>query len=170
MQHKLLDMPCFSDNRGRFVKTFNDTAFQDQGINFRLKESYFSVSAKDVIRGMHFHLPPHDHDKVVFCPYGAILDVIVDLRSASPEYGKTYSQVLSAENNRAFFIPRGFAHGFKSLEEGSVTYYLVSGEYVASADEGIAFDSIGFDWACENPVLSDRDRNFLPFAAFRSPF
>jgi dTDP-4-dehydrorhamnose 3,5-epimerase-like enzyme len=76
---KLITLPAFSDERGLFVKTFHDTTLQQAGIHFDLKESYFSVSRKDVIRGMHFQLPPHQHSKVVFCPKGAILDVIVDL-------------------------------------------------------------------------------------------
>lgn len=170
MQPLLLDMPCFSDLRGQFVKTFNDTAFKERGIDFVTRESYFSVSAKDVIRGMHFHVPPHEHDKIVFCPHGAILDVLVDLRKGEGSYGQVYSALLSAANHKAFFIPRGFAHGFRSLEEQSVTYYLVSGEYVAAADGGIAYDSIGFDWACTLPVISDRDRQFPSLADFDSPF
>lgn len=170
MQPLLLDMPCFSDARGKFVKTFNDTTFKERGIEFTTKESYFSVSAADVIRGMHFHVPPHDHAKIVFCPYGAILDVLVDLRKESDTYGQLHSAVLSAANHRAFFVPSGFAHGFRSLEDQSVTYYLVSGEYVAAADGGIAFDSIGFDWDCARPILSGRDTQFPALRDFKSPF
>lgn len=170
MQPVLIDMPCFADVRGQFVKTFNDTTFRERGIAFDLKESYFSVSAKEVIRGMHFHLPPHDHDKIVFCPYGSILDVLIDLRKEFGSYGKIHSAILSAENHRAFFIPKGFAHGFRSLEEQSVTYYLVSGEYVSSADAGIAYDSIGFDWECPHPITSGRDQQFPTLSEFVSPF
>lgn len=170
MQPQLIPMPCFADNRGKFVKTFNDTLFREMGINFMTKESYFSVSAADVIRGMHFHLPPHDHEKIVFCPSGAIMDVLVDLRKGEGSYGKIHSAVLSASNHLAFYIPKGFAHGFRSLEPGSVTYYLVSGEYVAAADAGIAYDSIAFEWDCPQPVLSERDRQFQRLTEFNSPF
>ena len=82
----VIDLAAFFDVRGSFVKTFNDTLFQSLGIPFTLKESYFSVSAKDVIRGMHFQLPPHQHAKIVYCPFGAILDVALDLRLQSPTY------------------------------------------------------------------------------------
>src|ERR1700744_2488279 len=119
----LITLPAPTDNRGTFIKTFHDTTLQNAGINFKLKESYFSLSKKDVIRGMHFQTPPHHHSKIVFCPYGAILDVIVDLRRNSPTYGLHYAHELSAENCQAFYIPEGFAHGFKALTEDAMTYY-----------------------------------------------
>ena len=169
-QAKVLDLPAFPDNRGLFVKTFHDTTLQQQGIEFQLKESYFSVSAKDVIRGMHFQTPPHQHAKIVFCPYGAILDVIVDLRKGSETYGRWQAQELSAENHKAFYIPEGFAHGFKSLTEGAITYYLVSSEYSKDHDTGILYNSIGFDWDVKDPVISARDLSFAGVADFNSPF
>jgi len=166
----ILDLPAFADLRGSFVKTFNDSLFQSWGIHFELKESYYSISNQDVIRGMHFQHPPHQHAKIVFCPIGSILDVAVDLRKASPNYGHCYAQILSAENNKAFYIPEGFAHGFKSLTNGAMTYYLVSSEYHPASDSGIAYDSISFDWDCPKPILSDRDKNFARFVDFQSPF
>lgn len=167
---KVLDIPFFEDQRGAFGKVFNDAAFRKNGIEFVVKESYFSVSQKDVIRGMHFHLPPYQHAKIVFCPFGAILDVVVDLRASSPDYGRCFSGILSAENHKSFYIPEGFAHGFKSLSDGSITAYLVSGEYEAASDTGIAFDSIGFDWACTQPSLSERDQHFPALRDFKTPF
>lgn len=166
----LIDMPSFFDARGSFVKTFHDTMLQGSGINFGLKESYFSISNKDVIRGMHFQLPPHQHAKIVFCPQGAILDVIVDLRKGSATHGQHYAQELSAENHKAYYIPEGFAHGFKSLTDNAITYYLVSSEYHQASDTGIRYDSIGFDWQLSQPVISDRDLSFATLAAFDSPF
>ncbi len=93
-QAQLISLPSFNDARGNFTKTFHQGMFQDQGINFELKESYFSISKKDVIRGMHFQTPPHEHAKIVFCPRGAIMDVIVDIRKQSPSYGKFYAAEL----------------------------------------------------------------------------
>jgi len=166
----VIDLAAFVDVRGSFVKTFNDTLFQSLGIPFTLKESYFSVSAKDVIRGMHFQLPPHQHAKIVYCPFGAILDVALDLRLQSPTYGQYFSQILSAENHKAFYIPEGFAHGFKSLTHDAQTHYLVSSEYDAASDAGIAYHSFGFEWDCVDPILSERDKNFIAFQDFKSPF
>lgn len=167
---KVITLPFSTDGRGLFVKTFLDTDFKKEGIAFTLKESYFSISKKDVIRGMHFQLPPHQHSKVVFCPQGAILDVIVDLRKGSPTYGQYITEELSAENHKAYFIPEGFAHGFKSLTDDALTYYLVSSEYNKAYDAGIYYDSIGLDWELDSPVLSVRDMSFQGLNEFESPF
>ncbi|WP_222164971.1 dTDP-4-dehydrorhamnose 3,5-epimerase [Edaphocola aurantiacus] len=167
---QLITLPRFLDNRGSFVKTFHNDLFEQNGISFELKESYFSYSEKDVIRGMHFQLPPHQHAKVVFCPKGAILDVIVDLRKGSATYGRYEARVLSEANHQAFYIPEGFAHGFKSLEQDSITYYLVSSVYHPQSDTGIRFDTLGIDWDCNLPIVSERDRSFVAFNEFESPF
>lgn len=167
---RLLTLPVFPDDRGLFVKTFHDTTLKGSGIDFILRESYFSASQKDVIRGMHFQTPPHQHSKIVFCPYGAILDVIIDLRKGSPTYGQYETQELSATNHKAFFIPEGFAHGFRSLTDGAITYYLVSSEYSKDHDTGIRYDSFGFDWETPHPVLSTRDLSFTALRDFSSPF
>ena len=166
----LITLPKFDDNRGSFIKTFQASLFQQNGIDFDLKESYFSLSHKNVIRGMHFQLPPHDHSKIVFCPQGSILDVIVDLRKESATYGQYVAQVLSQDNHKAFFIPKGFAHGFKSLEDNTITYYLVSSEHHGAADAGIHYDSFGMDWGKEDAILSERDQKFVTLSNFDSPF
>ena len=156
--------------RGSFVKTFHGTTLDAASCPFTLRESYFSFSKKDVIRGMHFQLPPYHHAKVVFCPVGAIQDVIVDLRKDSPTYKQYFSHVLSEENHKAFYIPEGFAHGFKSLTDGAMTYYLVSSEYERESDTGIRYDSIGLDWGVAEPIISARDLSFISLAEFDSPF
>lgn len=166
----VIDMPAFFDARGSFVKTFHDTMLKGAGIDFTLRESYFSLSKKDVVRGMHFQLPPHQHAKIVFCPQGAIMDVIVDLRKGSPTYGQHYAQELSAANHKAYYIPEGFAHGFKALTDDAITYYLVSSEYSQPHDTGIRYDTIGYDWGLDSPVISGRDLSFPSMEAFDSPF
>lgn len=166
----LITLPAFEDNRGLFIKSFQDSFFQQQDIAFRLQESYFSLSAKDVIRGMHFQLPPHQHAKIVYCPLGNILDVIVDLRKDSATYEQFYATELSENNHLAYYIPEGFAHGFKSLSDNAMTCYLVSSEYSKDQDTGIRYDSFGFDWNCTAPVLSPRDLSFGTLQDFDSPF
>jgi dTDP-4-dehydrorhamnose 3,5-epimerase len=166
----LFTMPSSQDGRGSFVKSFGETRLRDAGIDFTLRESYFSFSKKDVIRGMHFQLPPHQHSKIVFCQQGAILDVIVDLRKDSPTYRQHFIHELSDKNNKALFIPEGFAHGFKSLTDNALTYYLVSSEYNKDYDTGIRYDSIGFDWEIKNPIISERDLSFVAIRDFESPF
>ena len=166
----LLTLPAFTDNRGSFIKTFHESTLSRAGIDFQLKESYFSISKKDVIRGMHFQTPPHQHAKIVFCPAGAILDVIVDLRKDSATFGQYHAQVLSAGNHLAYYIPEGFAHGFKALTDDAMTYYLVSSEWSKAHDTGIRWDSFGFDWDCDAPVISERDQSFAALRDFASPF
>jgi len=167
---KLITLPASTDNRGSFVKTFHDSTLAAHNIHFTLRESYFSISKKDVIRGMHFQLPPWDHSKIVFCPQGAVLDVIVDLRKSSPTYRQYFAHELSAGNHKACYIPEGFAHGFKALTEDALTYYLVSTEYNKEHDAGIRYDSIGMDWAVKEPILSARDLSFVGMTEFDSPF
>lgn len=166
----IITLPSFEDNRGNFTKAFQHSFFQSEGIDFSLKESYFSNSKKDVIRGMHFQTPPHHHSKIVYCPYGNILDVIIDLRKESSTYGQYAATELSAENHLAYYIPEGFAHGFKALTENAMTYYLVSSEHNKEHDTGIHYDSFGFDWQCPHPVISDRDLSFPTLSEFNSPF
>lgn len=166
----VITLPASTDNRGLFVKTFHDTTLQAAGINFDLKESYFSISKKDVIRGMHFQTPPHQHSKIVFCPQGAILDVIVDLRKNSATYGQYFAHELSQKNHKALYIPEGFAHGFKALSDDAMTYYLVTSEHNKAHDMGIRYDSIGLDWQVEQPIISDRDLSFITLQEFETTF
>lgn len=166
----VITLPFTTDHRGSFTKTFHDANLRAAGINFQLKESYYSFSKAGVIRGMHFQIPPHQHSKVVFCPTGAILDVIVDLRADSATYGQCYATVLSADNHKAYFIPEGFAHGFKALTDDAMTYYLVSSEYSKDHDTGILYNSLDFDWELDDPIISARDLSFPLLADFNSPF
>lgn len=167
---KLIQLFNASDSRGLFVKTFHESTLQASGIDFEVKESFYSVSHNNVIRGMHFQHPPHDHAKIVFSTHGAILDVVLDIRKNSPTYGQYVSAELTAENNTAIYIPKGFAHGFKTLTDHATTFYFVSSENRRDADDGILFSSIGFEWNVPNPIVSDRDYSFKPFSEFISPF
>lgn len=165
----LYRLPRFEDLRGSFVKTYLRSALASHGVQFDLAEEFYSSSRKDVIRGMHFQLPPHDHVKLVYCPVGAVLDVLLDLR-AGPGYGKVASAELSERNPGIVLIPRGVAHGFRSLSDGSVMVYKTSTEHAPAHDSGVRWDSFGFDWQCASPVLSDRDHRHAIFSKLSSPF
>jgi dTDP-4-dehydrorhamnose 3,5-epimerase len=160
------------DERGTFVKTFNKLNFDKEGLNFEIRESYFSISQKDVIRGMHFQLPPNDHEKLVYVPVGSIIDVVVDLRKKSQTYKKFISVELSATNRKSIFIPKGLAHGFKSMEDNTITVYNVGTEYDTTSDQGIGFDSFGFDWQTNEAIMSSRDQEFMTLDYFceNNPF
>ena len=160
----------FTDQRGAFIKTFHKKFFEDNGLESDFRESFFSISKKNVIRGMHFQLPPDDHVKLVYCAKGKILDVVVDLRKNSPTYGKFFSIDLTENNGKIIYIPKGFAHGFKSLTDNSVVVYMTTKEYSPENDTGIRWDSFGFDWKIDNPIISERDKSFLPLEKFESPF
>ena len=167
---KLITQFRHEDERGVFVKPFHASDFKKAGIDFELKECFYSTSKKNVVRGMHFHLPPFDHAKIVFCTEGEILDVALDLQKNKGTYGKFISRKLSFEKSNAMYIPKGFAHGFLSLSATSTLVYFVDGEYQKEADAGIHFESFGMDWNDENKILSLRDRLFIPLKDFESPF
>lgn len=158
------------DNRGSFVKTFNIDSFYSHGINPNFKESYFSISNKNVIRGMHFQIPPDDHAKLVYVSKGRVLDVVLDIRLGSPTYGRSLSFELSSQNRMMLYLESGLAHGFLSLEEHTIMTYMQTSCYSPKNDAGIRYDSFGFDWGKEDALLSERDRSFLMFNDFKSPF
>jgi dTDP-4-dehydrorhamnose 3,5-epimerase len=113
----------FSDLRGVFVKTIHEETFASIGLSCKFKESFYSVSKKNVIRGMHFQIPDEDHDKLVYTVKGIIIDVILDLRKQSPTFGQYIAEELSEENRRSVYIPKGLAHGFLSLENDTIVEY-----------------------------------------------
>ena len=166
----IIDNFVAEDVRGKFVKIFNKNDFETNNINLDIRESYFSLSHKNIIRGMHFQTPPKAHEKLVYVAYGSIVDVVVDLRKNSPTYKKFISVELSAINRKSIFIPKGLAHGFLSKEDHTITVYNVAIEYDAKTDQGIRFDSFGFDWGIKVPILSKRDLQFESINEFKSPF
>ena len=124
---KILEPRIFEDSRGKFIKTFTNDFFQENGLDIDIKETYYSISHKDVIRGMHFQTPPYEHIKLVYVPAGKIMDVVLDIRKNSPTFGGFFSCELSSDNGKVLIIPKGLAHGFKSLEDNTnVTYMQTS--------------------------------------------
>jgi len=150
----------FEDQRGLFVKTFHAEEFEKKGLESDFKESFYSVSKKNVLRGMHFQLPPHDHAKLVYVTDGEILDVAVDNRKESNTFGNYFSTRLSSDNAKSLYMAKGFAHGFLTLSESATVVYLTSSVHSPDLDTGIKWDSFGFDWGVEVPIISERDSNF----------
>jgi dTDP-4-dehydrorhamnose 3,5-epimerase len=157
------------DVRGTFSKTYHKPELLKLGIDFDIEEEFYSISKKNVLRGMHFQVPPHDHKKIVFCLMGSVLDVLLDLRPG-PSYGKVVSINLSAVIPNLLIIPSGIAHGFLSLANDSLLLYKTTVGYQPSHDMGIRWDTFYFDWGVGNPILSLRDRSHPPFLDFVSPF
>lgn len=158
------------DERGTFVKTFHKDIFSELEIQTAWAEEYYSISRKGVLRGLHFQLPPHDHEKLVYCVAGKVLDVVVDLRVGSPTYGRFETFELSAEKANIIYVPRGLAHGFYTISDTATMIYKVSTVYAPSHDSGILWNSIGIPWPDNNPLVSKRDSEFIPFSAFKSIF
>lgn len=151
----------FEDHRGVFVKTFHAGAFAEYGLETDFKESFYSVSKKGVLRGMHFQLSPHDHAKLVYVTEGEILDVALDIRKESPTFGRFFSTILSSENSKSLYMAKGFAHGFLTLSDIATVTYMTTTVHSPESDSGIRWDSFGFDWQNERqPIISERDLNF----------
>ena len=167
----ILKPHIFSDERGEFIKPFSAENFAESRLDYNFVEAFYSVSKKGVLRGMHFQIPPKEHTKLVFVSSGKIIDVVVDLRADSATYRQYFSVIL--DNTNALYIPKGFAHGFLSLCDGTKVHYMQSSCYDTNCDYGIAFDSFGFDWECvagehniSDFIISPRDRNFETLASF----
>jgi dTDP-4-dehydrorhamnose 3,5-epimerase len=156
------------DSRGTFVKTFHRTSFESHGLSAEFREHYYSRSAAGVVRGMHFQLPPFDHEKLVYCVEGLVLDVLLDLRVGSPTYGEACSLELHAEMDGLVYIPKGIAHGFWAIEAATLAY-SVSTEHAPTHDAGVHFRSVDVPWP-HSPIVSERDQALPAFSDFKSPF
>lgn len=160
----------FTDKRGTFTKVFHEDIFRDAGIKMHVAEEYFTSSVKNVFRGMHFQVPPADHEKMVYCSIGVITDFVYDLRVGSPTYGQYDSFKLDGEKPTIVYIPTGLAHGFYVHSELAVLQYKVSTVYDLKCDTGILYSSFPFANEIRNAIVSDRDLGFKPLEEFKSPF
>ena len=165
-----LQPKVFKDERGRLVKTFHKPSFLGLNLETDFTEEYYSVSKKDVLRGLHFQLPPHDHIKCVTCISGKIFDVVVDLRKDSPTYKQYFNIELDAEKGNMLYIPKGLAHGFYVLSETAIFLNRTTTVYEPSCDIGIKWNSCGIKWPIENPILSKKDQQMIALGEFKSPF
>ncbi len=165
-----LQPKIFDDVRGRFVKIFNEEGFKNLGFETSFSEDYYSISYKNVIRGLHFQLPPVDHCKVVCCVYGQVMDVVVDLRIGSPTYAQYALFELSELKANSIYIPKGMAHGFFTTSERAIVLYKVTSGYSQIHDTGILWNSLGIPWPTNNPIVSSRDQGFPTLSEFISPF
>lgn len=167
---KVFEPRIFTDPRGSFIKTFSQDFFKQHALDISIRESYFSLSQKDVIRGMHFQTPPFDHIKIVYVVQGSIVDVVLDLRKHSSTYGEYVDMELSEKNRKVLIIPKGLAHGFKSMEDHTNVVYLQTTCYAPDNDSGVRYDSFGYDWKVDSPLTSERDLSFETFSEFSTPF
>lgn len=160
---KILSVARHADERGCFCETFRQDKVLDAGIETLFVQDNYSISVEaGTLRGLHFQIPPFTQAKLVTVLHGAIYDVAVDLRQRSPTYGQHVGIELSAENGLQMFVPRGFAHGFLTLEPNTQVVYKVDSFYAPQHDCGCAWNdpdlSIPWPEAAHEPILSDKDR------------
>lgn len=170
---KIVDVKSYGDDRGYFMETYKKPDFVAGGIDVDFVQDNQSSSVKGVLRGLHFQIN-HPQSKLVRVVYGEVFDVAVDLREGSPTYGKWEGVVLSAENRRQFFIPRGFAHGFLVLSDTAEFCYKCDDVYHPNDEGGLMWNdpAIGIEWPAMHGdekfdelkiVLSEKDKNHPAF-------
>ncbi len=167
---KLLKNKLFEDGRGSFFKPFSNDDFLRENLKMEIKEVFYSASRRNVIRGMHFQLPPFELSKLVNVIKGTITDVMLDLRINSKTYRKYLAIEMKESDGISIFIPKGIAHGFLSKSDETILLYMVDNSYSPMHDTGIRFDSFGYEWKVRTPILSDRDLSFKQIKDFDSPF
>jgi len=154
----------FIDERGKFNK-LDTNNLKLENFNFDKLEIFWTFSKKNVIRGLHFQNPPHEHNKIVTCISGEIFDVVLDLRNCET-FGQLHYFAMSGESGDALFIPKGFAHGFQSLENDSTVLYLVDAPHHQDSDSGISINSLSIPWPLAEATLSNRDKSHMNLSQF----
>lgn len=171
----ILTPRVFADARGRFCETWNRARLADHGIDIDFVQDNESLStAPGTVRGLHYQSPPMAQAKLVRVVAGAVLDVAVDVRRGSPDYGRWVGVELSAENGRQLLVPAGFLHGFVTRVPDTVVGYKCSAAYAPECDGAVQFadPDLGIDWGIDPAaaVLSDKDARAQPLKDWQSPF
>jgi dTDP-4-dehydrorhamnose 3,5-epimerase len=162
----VLEPERFADDRGFFARTYCREDFAAHGLDPTVAQCSVSYNhRRGTLRGLHFQVAPREEAKLVRCTRGALFDAIVDLRPGSPTYRKYFSVVLSAEAGNQLFIPRGMAHGFQTLEDGTEVFYQISERYAPDLARGYRFDdpAFGIPWPLPVSAISDKDRDLPRF-------
>ena len=148
------------DERGFFARAFCQNELAQHGLETTIAQANLSFNhRKGTLRGLHMQNPPHGEDKMVRCITGAIYDAIVDLRPGSPTYRQWFGVELSAANRLMLYVPKGFAHGYQSLTDGSEVLYMVTQFYTPGAERGLRWNdpAFGIAWPLPDPILSEKD-------------
>jgi|ERR1700733_1243497 len=163
----LIELEPKEDHRGAFCRLFCSEVLREYGIDdHRFVQVNLSDNSQEgTLRGMHYQAEPFLEAKILYCLQGSLYDVIIDLRKKSKTYLHYFGLKLSADNPCALYIPRGFAHGFLTLEDDTRLLYLISEFYKAGYEMGYRYDDPSFriQWPCQPKIISDKDQNFPPF-------
>lgn len=156
----ILELQEMRDDRGYFARTFCTRELEEHGLISDVKQANMSWNDKaGTLRGMHFQFAPYEETKLIRCTQGALYDVIIDLRKGSDTYRQWIGVELSADNHKALFVPRDFAHGFITLTANTEAFYMVSQSYQPGSEGGIRWNDPQFaiDWPIEPEVISEKD-------------
>lgn len=159
----LIELNKLLDDRGFFAREFCKREFEEFQLCSNIVQINVSFNKfQGTLRGMHYQLSPKAEDKIIRCVNGSIFDVIIDIRENSETLGKWVGAILSSENRSMFYVPKGFAHGFQTLEENTEILYYHTEYYHPELEEGIRYDDpgIGISWPLPITNISDRDSNF----------
>lgn len=169
---KIIQPAVFGDHRGYFMESFNEAKFAAAGLPTDFVQDNQSMSAKNILRGLHFQAPPFAQGKLVRVIKGAVLDVALDIRKNSATYGQHFALELNEANKTMLWIPPGFAHGFLTLVDETIFSYKCTGLYNQSSEGGILWNdpALGINWGIDNPILSQKDEILPVLADFTSPF
>jgi dTDP-4-dehydrorhamnose 3,5-epimerase len=163
----IVEPKVFGDERGFFLESWNQATFAKLGLDLDFVQDNHSRSARGVLRGMHYQLP-NPQGKLVRVVAGCVFDAVVDMRKASPTFGKWVGVELSAANKRMLWVPPGMAHGFLTLEDGTDFLYKCTAPYLPANEHSLAWDdpSVGIEWPLDGiePQLSAKDRAGRPLA------
>jgi len=157
----IIEPSVFPDDRGFFMESYNQKVFVENGIDVTFVQDNHSRSTKGVLRGLHFQKPPFAQDKLIRCTRGEVLDVAVDIRKDSPTFGQHEAILISEENKKMVFIPKGFAHGFLVLSDVAEFQYKCSEFYNKESEGGLLYNDpeLKIDWPnLENLILSEKDK------------
>ena len=164
----IIEPKVFKDNRGEFFEAFNQKLFQEKtGLDVNFVQDNQSISSKGVVRGLHIQKGEHAQAKLVRVIQGRVLDVVVDVREKSDTFGKVFSIELSKENQLQLFIPKGFLHGFATLEEDTIFSYKCDNYYNKQSETGVIYndDFLDINWNLkkEEIILSEKDKKLKSF-------
>jgi dTDP-4-dehydrorhamnose 3,5-epimerase len=160
------------DARGWFLESYKLSEFGPHGIGPFVQDNHSRSATRGILRGLHYQLPPFGQGKLVRCVAGEIYDVAVDIRRASPTYGKAVGETLTAENRRMLWVPAGFAHGFLTLTDGAEVQYKVTAEYSRPHERAVAWNdpALAIAWPIKQPSLLPRDAAAPPLSQAENPF
>jgi dTDP-4-dehydrorhamnose 3,5-epimerase len=162
----VLEPERFADERGYFARTYCRHDFEERGLDPAVAQCSVSFNhRRGTLRGLHFQVAPHEEVKLVRVTRGAVWDVVVDLRPGSPTFRRHFAVELTVEEGNALYIPKGFAHGFQTLADGSEVFYQISEFYAPEAARGYRWDDPAFaiPWPEPPSVISEKDRNLPLF-------